>query len=83
MDDRIKVIKSSNAKTLRQAYKHIRMKSNLTDTHKINLFESYIFHDTLRQILKINYDKAAQKQLLGYDTEFQLDCSWIFIRDFR
>ena len=39
-----------------------------------------------RQILKINYDKAAQKQLLGYDTEFQLGnfyCSWIFIRDFR
>ena len=38
-----------------------------------------------RQILKINYDKAAQKQLLGYNTQFQLGyfyCSYLFIRDF-
>ena len=31
-------LKPRDAKTLRQAYKHIRMKSNLTDTHKINFF---------------------------------------------
>ena len=38
MDDRIKVIKASNAKTLQQAYKHIRMQSNLKNTHKNKLF---------------------------------------------
>ena len=39
-----------------------------------------------REILKIDYDRAVQKQLLGYDTQFQLGdffCSWISIRDIR
>ena len=39
-----------------------------------------------RDILKIDYDKAEIKQLLGYDTQFQLGnyyVSWICIRDIR
>ena len=39
-----------------------------------------------REILKINYDRAEQKQLLGCDTQFQLGdyyVSWICIRDIR
>ena len=38
----------------------------------------------LREILKINYDTARQKQLIGYDTQFNLGdfcVSWITIQD--
>ena len=28
--------------------------------------------DQAREILKLNYDKCSQKQLLGYDTQFNL-----------
>ena len=40
----------------------------------------------VKQILKINYDTARNKQLLGYDTQFNLGdyyTSWITIRDIR
>ena len=40
----------------------------------------------VKEILKIDYDKATQKQLIGYDTQFQLGdfyISWISIRDIR
>ena len=40
----------------------------------------------VKEILKIDYDKATQKQLIGYDTQFQLGdfyVSWISIRDIR
>ena len=39
-----------------------------------------------REILKIDYDTAKLKQLIGYDTQFQLGdyyVSWISIRDIR
>ena len=40
----------------------------------------------IREILKIKYDTASRKQLIGYDTQFNLGdfyVSWITIRDIR
>ena len=40
----------------------------------------------IREILKINYDTAKHKQVLGYDTQFNLGdfyVSWITVRDIR
>ena len=42
--------------------------------------------DQVKEILRIDYDKARQKQLIGYDTQFNLGdyyVSWLTIRDVR
>ena len=42
--------------------------------------------EQVRTILKLDYDTAEQKQMLGYDTQFNLGdyyVSWITIRDIR
>ena len=67
MDDRIKVIKASNAKTLQQAYKHIRMQSNLKNTHKNKLF--------LDRFLKVTFSMTH--------SACQRDCSEASFRIFK
>ena len=42
--------------------------------------------DQAKEIFKVDYDKSRQKQLLGYDTQFELGdfyCSSVTIRDVR
>lgn len=47
---------------------------------------SPVMLEQVRAILKLDYDSSELKQMLGFDTQFDLGdyyCSWITIRDIR
>ena len=53
------------------------MKSNLTDTHKINLFESYVLHDTLSMSKGLEQSQLPHHHLRHQCAKFYLPSSYL------
>ena len=65
-------------------YQDIRLLTVAPDLIMVSI--TPVMLEQVRTIMKLDYDSARQKQLLGYDTQFNLGdyyVSWITIRDIR
>ena len=74
----------SNLNRISLENEDVRFLMTVTDLFMVNMTPEIV--KQAREILRIDYDKAAQMNLLGYDTQFQLGdyyVSWISIRDIR
>ena len=74
----------SNLNRISLENEDVRLLMTIPDLVMVNITPEML--KQTRDILKIDYDKASIKQLLGYDTQFQLGnyyVSWICIRDIR
>ena len=74
----------SNLNRLAMEYEDIKLLVTVPDLILVSV--NPVMLEQVREILRIDYDQARFKQLLGYDTQFGLGdfyVSWLCIRDIR